>query len=447
LIDIESQPLKALGARKAKEEARLKLFQEFKTKFNGFDKLLNDISSYRKFRELKADLGDGGNLAGIVVDKERAEPGQYSIQIDQLATRGSLITNGFESDEDPVMGAGFVTMDLQNGDSTDIYIDEEHSSLKGIAQAINQAQDGTVRASVIKDASEEEAPWKLILTGRKEGKDNQIDFPEFYFLDSKVEFFANDDKEATNATVLIDGLPVELASNDVSDFVPGINLHLKQARPDQPFTLTVTEDTQKVGGKIKAVVDQINQILQFIVKQNTVDEHTDTATTFAGDTSLQSIEYRIRNTLQSGFVVRSSEGDQPKVIHLSEIGLQFDKTGTLTFNEDKFNKALDKNFSEVSQVISGPDGFVVEMRSLMEGYSRSSSGILTVKEHGLRARIKEIDAQIDRKERTIEQKKVAITERFARLEGTLANLQKQQQYLSSTLPGAGSGSMLSQLLG
>ena len=447
LIDIESQPLKSLGARKTKEETRLKLFQDFKTKFSGFDKLLDEISSYRKFRELKADLGDGTNLATVLIDKDKAEPGQYSIQIDQLATRSSIITNGFESAEAPVMGVGFITMQGQNGGSTDIYIDDENSSLKGIAQVINQAVDASVRASVIKDSSDEEAPWKLILTGKKEGKDSQIEFPEFYFLDSKIDFYADDSKDANNASVLIDGLPIELESNDVGDFVPGLNLHLKQARPDQPFTLTVSEDTLKVGAKVKTVVDQINQILQFIIKQNTVDAHSDTSATFAGDTSLQNIEYRIRNALQTGFLIGSPEADDPQVIHLSAIGIQFDKAGTLTFNEEKFNKALDKNFSRVSQVIAGPDGFAVEMRALIEGYTRSAGGILTVKEQGLRARIKEIDDQIDRKERNIEQKKVAITERFARLEGTLANLQKQQQYLSASLPGAGSGSMISQLLG
>ncbi len=448
LIDIESQPLKALGARKTKEEARLKLFQEFKTKFNGFDKLLEEISSFRKFRELKADLGDGSNLASIVIDKEKAEPGQYSIQVDQLASRSSVITNGFESAEDPIMGVGFVTLSLPDGGTTEIIIEEENSSLKGIAQVINLSAESPVRASVIKDAIDEEAPWKLILTGKAEGKKNQIEFPEFYFLDSKIDFYPNDEKEASNASVLIDGLPVELESNDVADFVSGLNLHLKQARPDQPFMLTITEDSQKVGGKIKAIVDQINHILQFIIKQNTVDEHSDTSATFAGDTSMQNIEYRIRNALQTGFPIESpNDKNNPQIMHLSELGITFDKTGTLSFNEEKFNKILDKDFARVSQVISGPNGFAVEMRGLMEGYSRTFGGILSVKEQGLRARIKEIDDQVDRKERSIEQKKVAITERFARLEGTLANLQKQQQYLASSMPGAGSGNMISQLLG
>ncbi|CAM6054752.1 unnamed protein product [Sphagnum tenellum] len=349
-------------------------------------------------------------------------------------------------------------MNLPDGGSTEIYIDDKDSSLRGIAQIINQTPDSPVRASVIKDSTNsdsdsdsdsgiEEGPWKLILTGKKEGHQGQVDFPEFYFLDSNIDFYVNDDTEAANASVLIDGLPIELESNDVTDFVTGVNLHLKQARPDLPFTLTISEDIQKMGGKIKAIVDQVNQILQFIIKQNSIDEHTDTSTTFAGDSSLQNIEYRIRNTLQAGYLTGSPDQSETKALHLGEIGIQFDKSGTLVFNEEKFNKALDKDYYGITQAISGENGFANQMRGLIEGYSRTFGGVLTVKEQGLRARIKEIDDQIDRKERIIEQKKVAITERFARLEGTLSNLQKQQQYLSASLPSGGNGNLVSQLLG
>jgi flagellar hook-associated protein 2 len=163
IIEAESHPLKTLEARKAKEETRMKLFQEFKTKFSGLDKALNEMSSFRKFRELKADLGDGVNLASVTLDKDKAEPGQYSLEIIELAARTSVISNGFENPDEPVLGPGFVTVNSESGDSLEIYVDEKNSSLRGLASAINRTPQSPVRASVIKDGSQPDSPWKMVI--------------------------------------------------------------------------------------------------------------------------------------------------------------------------------------------------------------------------------------------------------------------------------------------
>ena len=50
IMEAESQPLKQLEARKAREETRLKLFQEFKGKFSGVDKALAELTDIRDDR-------------------------------------------------------------------------------------------------------------------------------------------------------------------------------------------------------------------------------------------------------------------------------------------------------------------------------------------------------------------------------------------------------------
>ncbi len=325
IMEAESQPLKALERRKSREDTRLKLFQEFKSKFTTLDKALGELSSFRKFRELKVDLGDGASLVSVTLDKERAEPGTYTLEILDLAARSSTISNGFENPNENALGLGFITLNLVDGDSTEIYVDEDNSSLRGIASLINQEPRSPVRAAVIKDSTEPDAPWKLLLTGKKDGALNQIDMPEFYFLDGAAELFIDDDKESKNAELVIDGFPIETESNDLPDFLPGVNLHLKEARPDHPFTLTITEDHQKMTGKVKGLIDSLNQILQFIWKQNAIDQSSDTSTTFAGDTSLQSIEYRLRNFIHEGFPVGNPDDDGFFLMGLHQLGIEFDK--------------------------------------------------------------------------------------------------------------------------
>ena len=69
-----------------------------------------------------------------------------------------------------------------------------------------------------------------------------------------------------------------------------------------------------------------------------------------------------------------------------------------------------------------------------------------MREEGLQHRIGSIDAAIENKERLLGRKAQALRDRFARLEGSLGNLQSQQAYVSATLGGSG-GNPLAQLLG
>jgi flagellar hook-associated protein 2 len=449
IIEAESEPLRQLESHKAREETKMKLFQEFKGKFSGINKALGDMANFKSFRELKADLGDGSGFMSVTLDKDKAQPGSYQVQIDQLAQRTSVISNGFEDPDEPVMGLGFVVMNREKGENAEIFVDDNQSSLHGIANLINNERDVPVHAAVIKDASDDEAPWKLILTAKKDGASNAIEFPQFYFLDGSKDFYIDDDHEAKNAIVKIDGFPVELESNDISEFLPGVNLHLKQARPDQPFTITITEDYQKVSGKLKGLVDQLNGVLDFIVKQNQIDEKSDTRTTFAGDSGLQTVEYRIRNLMHEGFYVPDKSQDSGyRLVFMNQLGVEFDRSGSLTFKEDHFQKELEKDFDGVSDAITGEFGFAYQLRSVIDGYTRPGNGLLAVREQGLRSRIKEIDSQIEQKTAQIDRRQQSLTDQYARLESSLANLQRQQQYLSASLPGAGGGgNLVQQLLG
>jgi flagellar hook-associated protein 2 len=449
IIEAESAPIKQMEARKSREEAKLKLFQDFKGRFTGLDRSLIDIAGFQKFRELKVDLGEGDKQVSVTIDKDKAQPGSYQIEVSQLAARSSMISNGFPDPDDTVLGIGFVTIEMDNGESSEIYVDDSDSSLRGVAALINKTENCPIRAAVIKDASDKENPWKLILTAKKDGEESAVNFPEFYFLDGTRDFYADDTHDAHNAQLLVDSFPVEMPSNDISDFLPGVNLHLKQAKPDQPFTLTIAQDYQKIAGKVKGMVDEVNKVLEFIVKQNQIDEKSDTRTTFAGDTGLQMIEYRLRNLMHEGYPVIDPVSGDVREIHLTDLGVSFEKTGTLSFKEDKFQKLLEKDYEGISQAISGELGFAYQMRHALEGYTRSTTGTLATKENTIRSAIKEFDRQIDMKQTALARRQQSLVEQFSRLEASLAGMQRQSQYLSAALPGAGGGggNIVSQLLG
>lgn len=446
LAEAERKPVKNLEARKAIEEQRMKLFQEFKNKFTGFQTALEGISSFRKLVEYKADLGDGTEIMDVTIDKEKVKPGSYNIRVEELAERSSMISNGFEDPNARNLGIGYVVVYSNSGDSFEVFVDEENSSLRGIANLINQQKDSPVQATVIQDVYDPEKKWKLIVTAKKDGDMAGVEFPEFYFIGGDEDFWIDEDKDSKNAYLEIDGFPIELAANDVSDFIEGVNIHLKSARPDRPFTLTIREDVQKVSGKVEEMVKQMNTVLEFINKQNKVDERSDTRTTFTGDTGLQSVEYRFRNLLHEGFAVPNSkeEGDYRRV-WMNQMGIQFNKSGSITFDKEKFEKAIEDDFNGVAEAISGEGGFVSQMRTVLSGYTQPLTGLLSTRERSMRERINSIDRNIDQAERRADQRVQSLVERFSRLQSTLGAMQQQQQYLQASLGGG--GNTLQQLIG
>ncbi len=446
IIEAEKQPIKSLTARKELEQSRLKLFSEFKGKFTTIQGILDSVTGYNKFKELKAELGDGSQLMDVRIDKEKANIGSWEVEVKELAERSSMMSNSFSDPNKKVLGLGYISMQMGNGENQDIYVTQDDSSLYGIANKINTLPDAAVKATVLKDSSDPDKPYRLVLSAKKDGAENEVKFPQLYFVDGEEEFYIDRDKGAKNAVLGVDGFEVELNSNESPDFLQGVGVQLKQAKPGQKFTFNIKADHAKVTDKVKKVVDGVNSILDFINKQNQVDEKSDTRGTFAGDTSLQNIEFRLRNLMHEGFGAHFNNEDSFKIIHLSELGIEFDKKGSVTFKEEAFQKALEKDFDGVAEAVSGEKGFVSQLKTVMDGYTQQGNGVLSSREKGIQSRIKQIDESIEMKERNLEKKTQSLTDQFSRLQGSLNNMQKQQSYLSATLGGS-SGSPISQLLG
>ena len=446
IIEAEKQPIKSLEKRKDAEGSKLKLFGEFKGKFTALQGTLDSMIGFNKFKELKAELGDGSQLMGVSIDKEKANVGSWEVEVKELAERSSMISNGFSDPNKKVLGLGYITLNLPEGKTQDIYVTADDASLYGIANKINAVPESAVKATVLKDVTDSEKPYRLVVTAKKDGAENEVKFPQLYFVDGQEEFYVDKDKGAKNALLSVDGFEVELPSNDVPDFLQGVGVQLKQAKPGQKFSFSVKADYQKVSDKVKKVIDGINGVLDFINKQNQVNESSDTKNTFAGDTSLQNIEFRLRNLMHEGFATHTNSEDSFKVLHLSELGIEFDKKGAISIKEEKFQKAMEADFEGVAEAISGEKGFVTQLKSVMDGYADSGTGVMAARERGIQSRIKQIDDTIGMKQRNIDKKTESLTAQFSRLQGSLSDMQRQQSYLSATM-GGGGGNPISQLLG
>lgn len=431
IIQAEREPIRQMEARKANENERLKLLQEFLGKVRKLPEIYKELESFRKFRELKPEWPAKDQM-DVFVDKETAEPGEYQIEVVQLAGKRSMISNGYESPDDEI-GIGYFSYDTPSGDVTSIFIGPGDNTLRGLVNAINRERHSGVTAALINDGWGEDTPWRAVISTKKSGIDNDAEFPEFYFLDGDFRFYEDEGRAAQNAIIKFNGFEI-MAQTNRFELLPGVVLDLKQAKEDYEFTLTITEDIAKIAAKVKALVEAINAVLDFIGKQNKLDAHTPTIRTLGGDTSLFTVESRVRSWIFEAFNV--DPDDDEIFMRLSEVGINFEKTGLLNFNEDKFKKAVSANFDYVGSLFAGADNFIAQLKSMTDGFLLPEVGVVVAREKGIRDRIKTIDEDITRKEANLVRREESLRRKFAQLEGFINQMQGQQQFFAQSLGGS-----------
>lgn len=422
IIEAEKIPVKRMEVRKEKVQAKKALLQDLINRVRELRDQLKNILDERTLREFAVNTNN--DIIGVTVDKNAALPGNYTFEVDKLAQKSSIVTNGVEDRKETYFGVGYISYETPDGGEKEIYVDAENSSLDGIAKLINQDEDNGMYATVINDGTGSKRPWRLIVSLTDTGDDKNAEFPYFYMVDGEEDLYVDEEREAHDAVVKVDGYPVEVSSNKVKDLIPGVTIDLKKARPGEEFNLNIGEDAEKIGGKIGDFVEKLNAVLMFIKEQNSIDQNTDTSRTLGGDLTLQTLESRLRSAIFKP--VKTSEGMK----RLSQLGITFQKSGLLEVDKNKFDALLNSDFKKVVETLTGvfegglkSNGVVHNLKRAADDALRFPSGILTTRDNGLKSNIRQIDRQIENRLRIIDNKEKMLKDKFSRLESTMANIQ------------------------
>ena len=426
IVEAEKIPIKQMEGRKGKIEDKKALVTQLMSLVENMRGEILKNKGSRSLREMKVNTGDNPNI-GVTTDKNVADPGKYNLEVIQLAGKSSAISNGVEDKDKTYIGVGYIKAILPNGESKEIYVDEEHSSLTGIAKLINADQSLGLKANVVNDGKDEDEPYRLILSMQETGDGNRAEFPYLYLVDGEVDLFFDQEKPAQDAKIKLDGFEIELPSNKATDLIPGVTIDLKKAKPGEEISIEITEDVEKIGGKITTLVDNINGVLKFIKEQNTLDEKTDTSRTLGGDLTLTQIESRIRSAVFTPIMTESGPH------RIGDFGITFERSGLLKFDQEKFQSSLSANYKAVSQTMTGSfttqggkvNGFIDMLEDAAKSLLSAPNGILSTRKSGLQSQIGQIDRQIANRQRMVAQKEEILKAKFARLEETMSKIKGQ----------------------
>lgn len=405
LVAAEGEPVRIrLDRKEAKLQTGLSALGTFKATVSDFQASLKSLRSPESFSSMNV-INDNQEAISAIASRD-AQPGEYEVEVLQLAQSQKLASAAFDSDVKPV-GTGGMTIQLgryhadthsftSNADipPTSITISSENSSLRGIAEAVNESGAG-VRASVINDGS----GFRLVLSSLAEGLDNSIrittldddgnDLDEnglsnfVYDLAAKqiigedltaadaatlasggigaVQVLADDGKQqidisitnmnetvaGQDAVVKVDGLEVVRNENTINDVIKGLTLELQPGSEGSVSSLNVSLSTEEIQTSIKDFISRYNELVSTANNLTGYDPETGVAGPLSGDASVRGVTGQIRRVIARSFSATNNEYDS-----LASIGIDTERNGMLSIDESKLQTAIDTNLQEIIQLFA-----------------------------------------------------------------------------------------------
>jgi flagellar hook-associated protein 2 len=422
VIEAERMPIKQTEAKKAKIEDKVKLVGDFETKINDITKNMSSMMGRRGFVDKKFTSSFPEIINGTV-DPENAEPGEWNLEVIQLASKPSVVSNGFPDKDSTSAGVGYIKFETSNG-TKEVYISEEESTLEKIAEKINMSNLGTT-ATVVNDVNNKDRGYKIELSGSTTGEDNNIEFPLVYLLDGELDFQFDNKKEAKNARYKLDGHEFETAENTIKDLLPGVTVDLHQTKPGQEVKLKISENYDIISEKVKGFVDSYNAALAFIQSQNKLTpdkEGRPRLGPLGGESFTRMSENKLKGIIQS----RQDTGS--KFNRILDLGVEFNRNGTLNFNVDKFKKIVNTDPKDVIKFMRGNNvdvGFIPNLIRQVKQITDPNTGTIGARKTAYESRVRQMNDQIERKEKSLVRREEQLRKQFGKMEEAMSKIQNQ----------------------
>ncbi|MDF1588152.1 MAG: flagellar filament capping protein FliD [Gammaproteobacteria bacterium] len=427
LVAAEGQPATTrLNTKEAKLQADLSAYGSLKSALSSFQATVKSLNDSTDFLA-RTSTSSNTDLFTASADRT-ATPGNYTIEVEQLAQAAKMRSGDFVGGDTDVVGTG--TLDISLGSDTfQLTIDGTNNTLAGIRDAINAASDNPgITASIINV----DGGSRLVLTSDKVGSANAITIA------------ANDDdgadgadltrlatanltalQNAQDAIIYVDGQKVTRDKNSFSDVIAGVNFSLKDSEPGTIETLAIGLDKASVINKVNKFVEAYNSLADTMANLSSFNADTGAAGALLGDSALRSVQSQLRQTM-----TEATKGLEFST--LVDLGITTNDQGHLEVDSAKLDSVMNTDFSAVSQLFSSENGLAKKLDSVVERYI-ASDGILSSRSQGLQSNIDSIDDERVRLDRRLAALESRFRAQFTAMDALVAQLQSVGDFLGQQL--------------
>ena len=238
----------------------------------------------------------------------------------------------------------------------------------------------------------------------------------------------------SNAKFTINGTKYSATSNTItSDItkIKGLTLNLKDITENNPVTITIEKDKDKVANTIESVVESYNELMK------NVDEQISTTGKLHDQSTLKMIRNQLR-TMMTGSDAGATVFRNLSAIGISVSSASANNTSTsnesiidLSFDRDKFLEAYAKDADAVKALLVGGasnQGVFTKVENLLESSLKSVTGYFDVTEKSIKSDINKTAMKITKANEAIEKYRAQLEKRFSSMNMMIAGM--QQQYSS-----------------
>lgn len=442
MIDQIMEAEKAKGVRftqqKEKYTKSQNAWKDMNTRLDSLYKRLDDLQKPGTFNSKSVKLTGPENVG--VTATSSAATGNYRVQVERLATQTRLVGGKVALPEDgdirTPLGYDKGTLNFNLSDDKTHTIDiDETDSLRSISDKINSStKDSGIRSSLIDN--------RIVLTHTEYG-DQKLSVGGTLAEELKL---ADVVAEAGNdAKFKIDGLEITRSSNTVNDVIEGLTFNLTNVHTGSESTVvSVTEDFNKAADALQKFVEQYNSTQNFITTQLSVGdpsaENNETGT-LVGDGTLMRLQSNLRS------MMTSTDAHGTTIKGLQDLGVSVDRNGTASFDRSKLESQIKANPNEVKDFFSSSKrvtdendetstvnkGFSRDMRSFVNQYISSSTGIIKTRRETYDRMIRDVNQRIERFEERLEMRKDRYIKQFSALDTAMMQAESQMDFMFSQL--------------
>ena len=307
----------------------------------------------------------------------------------------------------------------------------------GLVAAINAANRG-YKAQLINDGTA--IPFKVMITGASGATEGFSIGSDDTINNLGQTFNTPNGGEATDASVIVNGVSYSRKSNTINDIVPGLTLNLKGVSAT-PASITLTRDTTDLKNKLTALVTAYNDF-DNIIKETTNPKSTlDTyGKTLVGDSTVRMIRQQMRSLI---FGVSSTPGNNYK--SLSQLGFSLDQTGVLSLDSAKLDTALANGVDDIAKMFTGGYNNMSALAKLPAGLAGdavrtltnllSPTGILVTKTNNANTENDKYRAQLTKLQIRMDTLLARYQKQFAAMDSLVGSVNSQKTSLKATFDG------------
>ncbi|QOC21214.1 flagellar filament capping protein FliD [Wenzhouxiangella sp. AB-CW3] len=419
LVAAERQPVEdRLNRSEARFSSQLTAMAEFKGALSALGDTARSLERGGGLSERSATSSDPEVFTASA--QSGTAPGQFDIEVLELASAHKVATDPFASRTDPV-GTG--TLAFSVGDSSfSINVQEGNNSLADIRDAINSAPDNrAVTANIIN----EDGGSRLVLTARDTGAENVIEVSASGGDGGLAALTSFDElTAAADARVRIETFEFSSASNQVEGAIDGVTLDLQRAAPGEIQTLTVSENRESTIESVQRLVERFNALADINRNLAGYDPVAEQGGPLQGDATVRGAMSQVQRIL-NGLV----EGADPRFNSLPALGITSNAEGRFELDEQALNRALDERPGVLDEVFGGDRGIATNLSSYL-GSVLGPGSLMEGRVAGLQSRLDSIAEQRVRLDTRMQSVEARYQRQFGALDSMIAQMNQTSEFLA-----------------